>query len=128
MRLAGCHWIKENHRFRRLYRRGRFHNTPAITLYYRQHQRGKPQLAVAVSRKLGGAVQRNFAKRRLRHLLRDLAPELRAGTELILMARAEILTRPFASCQTELREALRRLELLRPEPAAADSESPCPRK
>ncbi|MEO5373802.1 MAG: ribonuclease P protein component [Alphaproteobacteria bacterium] len=68
-----------------------------------------------VSRKVGNAVKRNRAKRRLRaaagEVLRDQA---RPGVDLVLIGRGATLDRPYADLVGDLRTALRRLGVLRP--------------
>jgi len=61
--------------------------------------------AVIASRKVGGAVQRNRAKRRLRALLHHhRAPTKRYA--LILIARKTCLTHPFHHMQRDFKRAL----------------------
>lgn len=54
---------------------------------------GPVRLAVVASRKLGGAVDRNRARRRLREALRHTA--LPAGVDLVVVAKSPALTAPF---------------------------------
>ena len=60
--------IKKNHEFRRMYAKGRSAVTPFLGVYCRPHRLGHNRLGVTVSTKLGGAVVRNRARRRLREL------------------------------------------------------------
>jgi ribonuclease P protein component len=48
---------------------------------------GGPRLGLAVSRQLGGAVERNRLKRRLRASFEELAARLPAGHDYVLIAR-----------------------------------------
>ena len=71
-----------------------------------------PQIRVGftVSRKVGNAVQRNRARRRLRAIAQELLPACgRAGTDYVLIGRRETLARPYAALGEDLRRALRRL-------------------
>ncbi|MDU9004081.1 ribonuclease P protein component [Sedimentitalea todarodis] len=63
------------------------------------------------SKKVGNAVARNRAKRRLREAARLVLPEHgRAGWDYVLIGRAEATaSRPFEALQEDLRYALRRL-------------------
>ncbi len=71
------------------------------------------------SRKVGGAVQRSLAKRRMRAIAREVLPaEAKPDFDYVLIARPATLTCEFAKLRAELRQALRRLKLLRP---AADT-------
>ena len=71
-----------------------------------------PQIRVGftVSRKVGNAVQRNRARRRLRAVAQEILPACgRAGTDYVLIGRRETLARPYAALGEDLRRALRRL-------------------
>lgn len=67
---------------------------------------GQPtRAAVVAGRKVGGAVQRNRAKRRLRAALREAAvPE---GHDVVVVARARTLDVAFPDLQAVLAERLR---------------------
>ena len=45
------------------------------------------RVGITAGKAVGGAVQRNRAKRRLREALRPLAPALAAGWDIVLVAR-----------------------------------------
>jgi ribonuclease P protein component len=65
---------------------------------------------ITVSRKVGNAVQRNRARRRLRALARELLPEIGAsGTDYVLIGRSGTLTRSWPELQADLRTAVRRV-------------------
>jgi ribonuclease P protein component len=63
------------------------------------------------SKKVGNAVARNRAKRRLREVARLVLPELaRPGWDYVLIGRLEVTAaRPFPALQQDLRDALRKL-------------------
>lgn len=59
------------------------------------------------TRKIGGAVVRNRAKRRLRAAAAALLPALgRAGTDYVLVARQATVSRDFESLKSDLAQAL----------------------
>ncbi len=49
-----------------------------------------PRLGLSVSRKVGGAVERNRVKRLLREAFRLEEPALRPGQDLVVVARADV--------------------------------------
>jgi ribonuclease P protein component len=73
--------------------------------------RGAVRVGFTASRKVGNAVVRNRAKRRLREIAaRVLSEKGRPGTDYVLIARSATAERPFALLLSDLAVALRRLE------------------
>lgn len=70
------------------------------------------RVGFTASRKVGNAVVRNRAKRRLRAAAaRVLAVEGRPGTDYVLIARGATAKRPFSALIEDLEGALGRIEL-----------------
>lgn len=96
--------LKKNYEFRRVYHKGKAGVSPFLVVYARPNRTGGNRMGVTVSTKLGKAVVRNRARRRLRELYRLLLPELKSGFDVVLVARSRTLTGSFE----ELRHAFRR--------------------
>jgi ribonuclease P protein component len=83
--------------------------TPGLTLEISENQTGTTiRVGFTASRKIGNAVVRNRAKRRLRAAAQAILPgTARPGTDYVLVARAGTVTRPFQSLTGDLAEAVR---------------------
>ena len=72
------------------------------------------RVGLTVSRKVGGAVERNRARRRLRALARGVLPyDAKPGFDYVLIGRRATLTRPYDGLVADLKESLRRVKAAR---------------
>ncbi len=77
------------------------------------------RVGFTASKKVGNAVARNRAKRRLRALAAELLPDHgRPGHDYVLIGRAETPHRPFALLRADLTTALDKVSRSRPRAAA----------
>ena len=69
------------------------------------------RVGFTVSRKVGNAVQRNRARRRLRAVVAAVMPEFAdEGYDFVVIGRAATLKRPFSALRDDLIRALRELD------------------
>jgi len=79
-------------------------------------------LGFTVSRKVGNAVKRNRARRRLRAAAEQVMPlHARPGSDYVLIGRRETIERPFALLLQDLQAALKRLGAYRDDKTTAPS-------
>ena len=103
--------LKENYEFRRLYQRGASAVSGSMVVYCRKNKLGHNRLGITVSVKLGGAVVRNRARRRLREVYRLNRDKLRPGYDVLLVARGKTARVPHRVLQRDYDAALLKLGL-----------------
>ncbi|MGA9284521.1 MAG: ribonuclease P protein component [Solirubrobacteraceae bacterium] len=76
--------------FERVYRQGRSVANRHLVLYsFPNASIDRPRLGLSVSRKVGGAVERNHVKRLLREAFNGVEPQLEGGHDVVVVARPE---------------------------------------
>ena len=87
--------------------------TPFLVLYCRPNGQDHNRLGITVSTKLGGAVVRNRARRRLREVYRLAQPKMRQGYDVVLVARSRAVNGPYDRLTAAFEKACRQLGLLK---------------
>ena len=108
--------LKKRRDFLRAARNGAKSVTPGLILQVRPSAEAESdargvRVGFTVSRKVGNAVARNRARRRLRAAAeRVLGERARPGRDYVVIGRRATVARPFAALVTDLETALRRTE------------------
>lgn len=110
--MPGLERLKRRGEFLKVAGQGRKWATPGLVL--QALSRPGPQqgtrYGLTASRKVGGAVARNRARRRLRALAEHWLPVAgRADTDYVLIARSATVHRPFQELERDLQVALERV-------------------
>ena len=79
--------LKENKDFRRLYYRGKSEASPVLVTYAMKNRRGGCFYGITTSKKIGGAVQRNRARRVIRVAFRNIEPLIEGSWDFVFVAR-----------------------------------------
>ena len=108
--------LKQNYEFRRLYQKGASSAGNCMVLYCRKNKLGHNRLGLTASVKLGHAVVRNRARRRLREVYRLNSNQLRTGWDIILVARSRTVTVSWKELNDTFLRLCRKLDLLEDKP------------
>jgi len=79
--------LTKNYEFRRLYSKGKTAASKTVVVYCLRNSKAENKLGITVSAKLGGAVQRNRIRRRLKEIYRLNEHTLKAGYNIVIVAR-----------------------------------------
>lgn len=103
--------LKQNHEFRRLYNRGKSAVSPYFVIYCRRTGSPLNRLGITASVKLGGAVKRNRARRRIRELYRTHESGLAAGYDIVVVARARVIYGRYSELARSFNQQMKKLGL-----------------
>ena len=92
--------------FERVYKRGRRHFAAHMTVFYLARERGEGlRIGFTVGKVLGGAVERNRMKRRLREAARLRWPEDRVPADVVINPKKSVLRVDFPELSGEIGRA-----------------------
>jgi ribonuclease P protein component len=95
--------------FRRVYSEGARVPHDALTTHVVLTAEERPaRVGISATRGLGGSIERNRVKRRLRAVVRELRDEIRPGADVVVTGSRAALSESFQDMVTNLRAALAR--------------------
>ncbi len=92
--------------FERVYKQGRRHFSSHMTVFYLRQAEGGARVGFTVGKVLGGAVERNRIKRRLREAVRLRRSVLKSAVDVVINPKKSILTLKFSVVLEEVGRAL----------------------
>jgi len=98
--------------FKRVRRKGKSYAHPFVVLVVQTSEVPRVRVGVTAGRSVGGAVQRNRAKRLLREAIHPLLSELLPCRDLILIARPALLSKSLQDIRQVLTSLLHRAQVL----------------
>ena len=116
--------ICEHHLYNKAYRQGKHFFGRYVCVYIlkdlkaKKLQKEHPQkivvnrLGLSVSKKVGGAVQRNRAKRLIRAGYSEIQASLKTGNLIVISAKPEIAGKKSTEIAKELKYAFRKLQMI----------------
>jgi ribonuclease P protein component len=99
--------------WKRVRRFGKSHAHPLVVLVALPDKSGLTRFGIAAGRTVGGAVQRNRAKRMVREALRPLISQVQPGWNILLLCRQPIIEAKLPEIQAALTRLLQRASLLK---------------
>ena len=112
--------LKKNHEFKRLYNKGKSAVSNCVVVYCRRNGRKENRLGVTVSTKIGGAVQRNRVRRRLKEIYRLNEGSLPSGYDVVIVARMRSRYASFGELEASVISLFRRLNINGQQPVTGD--------
>ena len=98
--------IRRRPEFQKVYESGQRLRLRLMTVMVLPNDGAGSRLGIAATRKLGGAVVRNRARRLVREIFRRA--DVPAGLDIVVIPRVELLEAEYATVESEFRYALRR--------------------
>jgi len=104
--------LTRNHEFKRLYNKGKTAASKCVVVYCIRNGKAENRLGITVSTKLGGAVQRNRIRRRLKEIYRLNEGFLHTGYNIVLVARMRSRYAGWRELEASVLSLFSKLELL----------------
>ena len=97
--------------FERVYKQGRRHFATHMTVFYLRRAEGQGlRVGFTVGRVLGGAVERNLMKRRLREAVRQHRRSISVAADVVINPKKSLLRAEFAELLQEVDRAFRAIQ------------------
>lgn len=110
--MKRTHRLRRPQQFQRVRREGRTVYHPLLQLNVASNRRKHTRCGFVVTKRIGSAVQRNRARRRIREAVRLVFDHIVVGMDLVFVVRsAEVTTVPFTTLQATVEQLLRRTDL-----------------
>ena len=77
--------IKRNYEFKNLFSKGKFYYGEYIHMYIKTTESEYNKLGIAVSKKMGKAVERNRIKRLIRENYKEIEQKIKKGTQILIV-------------------------------------------
>ena len=112
---AGCKFpsrarLLKHADFDRVYKTGKKHFSPHLTVFYRERAEGGARIGFTVGKVLGGAVVRNRIKRRLREATRAHLAGLSCAVDVVINPKKTALRVEFSELCAEVGRALEKIQ------------------
>ena len=101
--------------FQAVYKQGKRHFSGNVTVFYRERKQSDssqpgPRVGFTVGKVLGGSVQRNRIRRRVRAAVQRHVAQLTRPLDVVLHPRKSVMTMEFAQLDSEVEQILAALQ------------------
>jgi ribonuclease P protein component len=106
VRFLPAEHIRRRAEFKKIYERGMRVHSRYATVFMLPNESGIGRLGIAATKKLGGSVERNRAKRLIREVFRRL--KIAPGFDVVVIPKREFLDASLAAIESEYRHNIER--------------------
>ena len=108
------YYIKKKEDFSKVFRSKNYLSCDSFTINYSTKNRlvdkNSPRYGIVTSKKIGNAVQRNFAKRRVKALKNIFLNSGKAELDYVVIVKKKLINEKFKKLSSQLEEALNRIK------------------
>jgi len=104
--------LKENKDFRRLYYRGKSEASPCLVTYVMKSRRRETRIGITSGKKIGGAVQRNRARRVIRAAFSEVEGRIIGSFDIVFVARTKTTEVKMQKVLSEMEKQLKSLGVI----------------
>ena len=77
--------LKKNYEFKHILNKGTYFSGKNIAIFFKKNNKNMNFLGIAISSKIGKAVKRNYIKRLIREVYKNVEEELKIGYSIIFL-------------------------------------------
>jgi len=103
--------LKKRKEFSHVFGTGRSAAGKLMVVYTATREATSVRIGFSAGKKLGNAVLRNRARRRLKEMVRKVLPRLQGGRDLVVIARAGAVKATWPELAQEFQQICRRLKV-----------------
>ena len=104
------HRLLRHAEFERVYKQGKRHFASHMTVFYLARPEGGMRVGFTVSKALGGSVDRNRMRRRMREAVRLNWNTCSAAVDVVINPKKSLLSAEFAALNTDVKRALEMIQ------------------
>jgi ribonuclease P protein component len=96
--------LKNTREFQRVVERGERKTLNTVTVYMLPTRSEETRIGISISKRIGNSVKRNKLKRRVREAIKENAPLLPAGMDIVIVARRGPSEASFQEIEEDIKQ------------------------